>query len=125
MNVSEFDFALPDELIAQDPPANRGDSRLLVLDRGSGRIHNTAFAQLVDHLKRGDLIVLNDTRVFPALLLGVRMPSGGAVEFMLIRELPTPNMSTPNRAQNSIGSWDLGVGSSSSWEALVHPGQKL
>src|SRR5687768_3315569 len=125
MNVSDFDFDLPDELIAQEPPGDRGGSRLLVLDRRLGRMRDAVFAQLADYFTPGDLIVLNDTRVYPARLLGVRVPSGGAVEFLLIRELPTPDISTPNRTQNSIGSWELGVGSSSMWEALVHPGQKL
>ena len=75
MNVSDFDFDLPDELIAQEPPGDRGSSRLLVLDRRSGRMHDAVFAQLGDYLTPGDLIVLNDTRVFPARLLGVRVPS--------------------------------------------------
>src|SRR5688572_19266376 len=125
MNVSDFDFDLPDELIAQEPPASRGNSRLLVLDRASGRTHDAAFAQLVDYLVPGDLLVLNNSRVFPARLLGHRVPSGGAVEFLLIRQLPTPNVSTADKAQNSIGNWELGAGGSSHWEALVHPGQKL
>ena len=125
MNVSDFDFDLPDELVAQEPPDDRGGSRLLVLDRRSLLMHDAAFARLVDYLTAGDLIVLNDTRVFPARLLGVRVPSGGAVEFMLIRELPAPGVSTSNETQTSIGNWELGIGSSSCWEALVHPGQKL
>jgi S-adenosylmethionine:tRNA ribosyltransferase-isomerase len=125
MNASDFDFDLPDELIAQEPPGDRGASRLLVLDRRSGRMNDTVFARLVDYLAPGDLLVLNDTRVFPARLLGVRVPSGGAVECLLVRQLPTPNVPTPSETQGSLGSCDLGVGSSSWWEALVHPGQKL
>src|SRR5688500_11224349 len=125
MNVSDFDFDLPDELIAQEPPGDRGSSRLLVLDRRSGRMHDAVFAQLGDCLTPGDLIVLNDTRVFPARLLGVRVPSGGAVEFLLIRELPTPKISTSNGTPSSVGRWEWGGGSSSMWEALVDPRQKL
>jgi len=107
VNVSDFDFELPPDLIAQEPPLERGHSRLLVLHRDSNRIEHTTFARLVDHLQPGDLLVLNDTRVFPARLLGRRVPSGGAVECLLLRQLPTP-----------IGSFEI-------WEALMHPGQKL
>jgi S-adenosylmethionine:tRNA ribosyltransferase-isomerase len=102
VNVSDFDFELPAELIAQSPPAVRGQSRLLVLDRVSGRIEHASFAQLVDYLHSGDLLVVNDTRVFPARLLGRRDPSGGSVECLLLRQLP-----------------------SGDWDALMHPGQKL
>src|SRR5688572_5796784 len=124
MNTSDFDFDLPDELIAQEPPAVRGESRLLVLDRHNGDIHDGTFGQLVDLLTSGDLLVLNNTRVFPARLLGRRVPSGGAVEVLLIRQLPSADAPPLKERQNSIGI-ELGVGSSSYWEALVHPGQKL
>ena len=103
MNVSDFDFHLPDELIAQDPPAERGASRLLALDRASGRIGHHHFADLPGLLRAGDLLVVNDTRVFPARLIGHRLPGGGAAECFLVR--PT-NVS------------DV-------WVALVHPGQRL
>ena len=63
MNVSDFDFELPDELIAQHPPAERGGSRLIVFDRATKEARHTMFAQLPSHLSRGDLIVVNDTRV--------------------------------------------------------------
>ena len=102
MNVDEFDFELPDALIAQDPPQERGGSRLLVVHRTGGIAH-TAFASLAEYLVPGDLLVVNNTRVFPARLLGRRVPSGGGVECLLLRELPTSNR----------------------WDALVHPGQKL
>ena len=102
MNVSDFDFDLPEELIAQEPPDERGDSRLLVLNRNSGSISDAAFGDLVSFLRRGDLLVLNNTRVFPARLLGRRVPTGGHVECLLIQEL-----------------------SAGFWEALMHPGQKL
>ena len=87
MNVSDFDFELPEELIAQHPPAERGRARLNVLDRATGRTQLTTFDQLSALLTRGDLLVVNDTRVFPARLLGHRVPSGGAVECLLIRRL--------------------------------------
>jgi S-adenosylmethionine:tRNA ribosyltransferase-isomerase len=101
MRVSDFDFELPAELIAQEA-APRGQSRLLVLDRATGRARHHVVGDLPDLLLPGDLLVVNDTRVFPARLLGRRTPSGGAVECMLLER---------------IGE-DL-------WEALMHPGQKL
>lgn len=103
MNVAEFDFELPEGLIAQDPPAERGASRLLVLDRASGRVAHHQFADLPSLLRAGDLLVVNDTRVFPARLVGQRLPGGGAAECFLVR--PT--------------------GVDDEWVALVHPGQRL
>jgi S-adenosylmethionine:tRNA ribosyltransferase-isomerase len=102
VNVADFDYKLPSELIAQHPPEVRGGSRLLVLDRSSGAITHARFAQLPEWLHPADLLALNDTRVFPARLLGRRVPSGGQVECLLLRQLDGDR-----------------------WEALVHPGQKL
>ena len=102
MDVAEFDFLLPPELIAQSPPSERGDSRLLVLERRSGAITHTRVSELPSWLQRGDLLVVNDTRVFPARLYGHRVPSGGRVECLLLRRVDGER-----------------------WEALVHPGQKL
>ena len=124
MDTTDFDFHLPDELIAQEPPVVRGDSRLLVLHRASGQIEHTIFSRVADYLRCGDLVVLNNTKVFPARLLGHRLPSGGAVECLLIRQLPTPQRPTPN-ANDGVGGGGLGVGDSAVWEALMHPGQKL
>ena len=84
MDVRDFDFDLPPELIAQEPPPDRGAARLLVLDRASGSLTHTRVTALPDLLRAGDLLVVNDTRVFPARLLGRRVPSGGAVECLLI-----------------------------------------
>ena len=117
MNVSDFDFELPEELIAQRPPAERGGSRLIVFDRATGQTQHTTFDQLSAHLTRGDLLVVNDTRVFPARLLGHRVPSGGAVECLLIRRL---EVDAPG-----VGGAEAQVGSAEEWEALMHPGQKL
>ena len=154
MNVAEFDFELPPELIAQHPPEIRGASRLLVLDRHAQRIEDTTFDRLPAYLTSGDLLVLNDTRVFPARLLGRRVPSGGAVECLLLRQLPTSNSQFPTphsqlpngpvgsdglgvgpsgggSQESGVASSELGVGSwewgvrDTCWEALVHPGQKL
>ena len=102
MRVSDFDFELPDELIAQHA-APRGESRLLALNRATGAVEHGVIGDLVRHLHEGDVLVANNTRVFPARLQGVRAPSGGAVECMLLEH---------------DGAGDV-------WSALVHPGQKL
>jgi S-adenosylmethionine:tRNA ribosyltransferase-isomerase len=103
VNVSEFDFDLPDELIAQEPPATRGGSRLMAIERASGRITHLNFSDLPSLLRDGDLLVVNDTRVFPARLIGNRLPGGGTAECFLIRPTSEPD----------------------TWIALVHPGQRL
>jgi S-adenosylmethionine:tRNA ribosyltransferase-isomerase len=107
VNVSDFDFDLPEDLIAQHPPAERGTSRLMMVSRESANSEHTTFDRLPQYLRRGDLLVLNDARVFPARLLGRRVPSGGSVECLLVREL---SASSPGVQE---------------WEALMHPGQKL
>lgn len=107
MDVRDFDFELPSELIAQEPPAERGTSRLLHLHRDNGHITHTLVSALPDLLRPGDLIVVNNTRVFPARLIGRRVPSGGLVECLLLGRLG--------------GESDPG----DRWEALMHPGQKL
>jgi len=103
VDVADFDFDLPPDLIAQTPPALRGASRLLALDRASGRVSHHQFTDLPSLLRPGDLLVVNDTRVFPARLIGHRLPGGGAAECFLVR--PT--------------------GHGDEWLALVHPGQRL
>ena len=122
MNVDDFDFDLPDTSIAQDPPGARGASRLLVLRRDGGREH-TIFANLADHLAAGDLLVLNNTRVFPARLLGRRVPSGGAVECLLLAQIPNSKSQIPNSHTNPESR--IPNPDSAEWDALVHPGQKL
>jgi S-adenosylmethionine:tRNA ribosyltransferase-isomerase len=107
MDVREFDFDLPAELIAQEPAAERSAARLLHLDRVSGSISHSTISALPNLLRAGDVVVVNNTRVFPARLLGRRVPSGGAVECLLINCLG----SDPRQLET--------------WEALVHPGQKL
>jgi S-adenosylmethionine:tRNA ribosyltransferase-isomerase len=86
MQRSEFHFELPDELIAQTPLPERGASRLLVLDGATGAISDRMFADLPEQLRRGDLLVFNDTRVLPARVIA-RKPSGGRVELLLERLL--------------------------------------
>ena len=109
MNVSDFDFELPESLIAQEA-SERGRSRLLVLQRDTGAVEHAMFADLERFLRPGDLLVLNDTRVFPARLLGRRDPSGGEVECLLMGR-PRPVAGAEPGAEE--------------WDALVHPGQKL
>jgi len=109
MLVSDFYFDLPERLIAQEPPANREESRLLIVDRASGTLNDSVFAGLPNLLRQGDVLVLNNTRVFPARLIGRRLRetrgktvSGGRVEIFLI-----------NRVAPLL------------WEALVKPGRAL
>jgi S-adenosylmethionine:tRNA ribosyltransferase-isomerase len=83
VRLEEFDYVLPKQCVAQEPCARRDASRLMVLDRRDGTIEETAFARIGDHLRAGDLLVLNDTRVIPALLRS-RKPSGGQVEILLL-----------------------------------------
>jgi S-adenosylmethionine:tRNA ribosyltransferase-isomerase len=86
MKLSDFDYELPKELVAQKPPRRRGESRLLVLTRESGELRETHFANFPRYLQEGDILVINETRVIPARILG-RRPSGGAVEVFLVRRL--------------------------------------
>jgi len=114
VDVRDFDFELPTDLIAQEPPATRGASRLLHLDRTTGAIAHTEMASLPQLLRPGDLLVVNNSKVFPARLLGRRVPSGGAVECLLVR--------CQARARHVPGTDGT---ESAEWEALMHPGQKL
>ena len=102
MDVSEFDYTLPAELIAQEPLERRDASRMLVLDRARKEWFDSQFAMLPTYLRPNDLLVINNTRVFPARLIGQRYPSGGRVEVLLVRELE-PLL----------------------WEALARPGRRL
>jgi S-adenosylmethionine:tRNA ribosyltransferase-isomerase len=108
VDVADFDFVLPDELIAQEPPVTRGESRLLYLGRTSGAVEHATFSAVGNYLRPGDLLVVNNTKVFPARLLGHRVPSGGAVEALLL-----------GPAADDV------AGGGGAWYALVHPGQKL
>src|SRR6185436_15566084 len=84
MDLRDFDFDLPSELIAQEPLSERSGSRLLFLNRATGAIIDTLTGALPEFLEPGDVLVINNTRVFPARLIGRRVPSGGAVECLLI-----------------------------------------
>ena len=121
MNVSDFDFDLPVDRIAQEPPAERGRSRLLALDRSSGRISHHQFSDLPSLLNPGDVIVVNDTRVFPARLIGTRLPGGGAAECFLVNRFRQGYGGSAD-ALPAAGRTVLGE---ETWVALVHPGQRL
>lgn len=114
MLVRDFDFDLPPELIAQTPAAERGAARLLHLARSTGATTHTSISALPDLLSPGDALVVNDSRVFPARLLGRRVPSGGAVECLLI-----------GRSHDRTVKDHAGAEPGEVWEALMHPGQKL
>jgi len=86
MQTADFDFNLPPELIAQTPAPERDQSRLLVLDRASGKIEHRRFRDLLEHLRPGDVLVLNDSRVIPARLRGVNTTTGGRFEILLLEE---------------------------------------
>lgn len=101
MKTKDFWYDLPEELIAQTPLQQRDSSRLMVLDRETGEVSHKHFYEIIDYLNPGDCLVMNDSRVLPARLLGSR-PTGGAVELLLLRDLGDKK-----------------------WECLAKPGRKL
>jgi S-adenosylmethionine:tRNA ribosyltransferase-isomerase len=86
VNVEDFDFHLPEELIAQTPLENRSESRLMVLDKEQGSIEHYRFKHIVDFLDEGDCLVLNDTRVLPARLFGQKQDTGANIEVLLLKQ---------------------------------------
>jgi S-adenosylmethionine:tRNA ribosyltransferase-isomerase len=123
MDVGEFDFDLPPELIAQEAAIDRTGARLLVVHRATGSLTHARVTALPDLLRSGDVIVVNNTRVFPARLLGRRVPSGGAVECLLVGRVdvgPPPVASGSDPPGSDPKGSDPEI-----WEALMHPGQKL
>ena len=101
MNVKDFYYDLPQNLIAQTPLAKRDSSKLLVLDKKTGEISHETFHNIINYLEKGDCLVLNDSRVLPARLLGVREDTGSPMEFLLL-----------NRKENDV------------WEVIVRPGKR-
>src|SRR5690606_40211961 len=87
MDVSEFDFHLPEELIAQSPPPRRTDSRLMVLHRETGELEHRRISDLTEYLRPGNVLVINDTRVRPARLIGMKEETGGRVDILLLKPL--------------------------------------
>lgn len=101
LKKSDFYFDLPEELIAQDPLEDRSGSRLLMLDKNTGRTEHHIFREIIDYLRPGDCLVLNNTKVLPARLMGIKEDTGASVEVLLLK-----------RRENDI------------WETLVKPGKK-
>lgn len=101
MDVKDFYYELPQELIAQDPLEDRSDSRLMVLDKKTGTVRHQVFREIIDYLKPGDCLVINNTKVIPARLYGVKKDTQAKIEILLLK-----------RRENDI------------WEALVKPGRK-
>ncbi|KDN57000.1 S-adenosylmethionine tRNA ribosyltransferase [Exiguobacterium sp. AB2] len=102
LNVNDYDFELPEELIAQVPLLDRTSSRLLVLDRDTGDIEHRHFRDVLDYLQTGDALVVNDSRVLPARLFGTKQETGGKVELLLLKQ-----------TEDDV------------WEALVKPAKKV
>ena len=102
MDVKDFDYDLPEELIAQDPLSDRSASRLMVLDTDTGEVTHRHFKDILEYLHEGDCLVINDTKVIPARLLGVKEETGAHVELLLLKRL-----------------------GDDCWECLVRPGKKL
>ncbi|RNF41279.1 tRNA preQ1(34) S-adenosylmethionine ribosyltransferase-isomerase QueA [Planococcus salinus] len=102
MNVTDFDFELPEELIAQTPLLDRTASRLLVLDKETGAVEHRHFRDIIDHLHKGDTLVLNDTRVLPARLMGTKEDTGANIEVLLLKQI-----------EDDV------------WETLVKPAKKV
>lgn len=102
MNVSDFDYELPQELIAQQPSEKRDGCRLLVVHRDTGKIEHKHFYDVLDYINPGDCLVLNDSKVLPARLFGTKQGTGAKIEFLLSRRLD-----------------------GDSWESLVKPGKRL
>ena len=102
IQTSDFYFDLPEELIAQDPLEDRSASRMLVLDKKSGDVKHSNFKHIVDYLRPGDCLVLNNTKVIPARLHGIKKETGAHVEVLLLKRLEDDN-----------------------WETLVKPGRKI
>ena len=101
MKTSDFDYELPQELIAQTPVEPRDSSRLLVYHRATGMVEHKIFHDIIDYLHAGDVLVINQTRVIPARLYGVKEGTGGAIEFLLLRRLNLTD-----------------------WEVILKPGKK-
>lgn len=104
MKTSDFDYKLPPERIAQEPIEPRDSSRLLVLDRDSGRVEHAVFHQIGNYLKKGDLLVINRSRVVPARLFARKVPSGGRAELLLLERIDTRTWKT------LVGGKGLGLG---------------
>ena len=85
MNVKDYDYDLPEELIAQDPLEDRSSSRLMVLDRQTGEVEHKHFTDILEYLHPGDCLVINNTKVIPARLFGKKADTGATIEILLLK----------------------------------------
>ena len=87
MKTDDFDFYLPEKLIAQTPLERRDASRLLILDKETGSIEHKSFQNIIEYLNEGDVLVLNDTKVMPARILGTKEHTGAVIELLMLKEI--------------------------------------
>jgi S-adenosylmethionine:tRNA ribosyltransferase-isomerase len=134
LRVADFDYELPEELIAQQPPVERGTSRMLVVDRATGTLHDDLFSNLERHLRPGDLLVLNDSRVIPARLYARRTlrrereKPTGRIEVMLTEPVSPQQLGAPSLRVSSgarVGEHEPQAAATNRWHALVRPGRKV
>ena len=102
MKTSDFDYELPSELIAQTPLKDRSSSRLLVMDRDNGSIEHKEFKDIKDYLHKGDVLVINDTKVIPARLMGVKEDTGAVIELLLLKDLGDDKWECLSRPQKRL-----------------------
>lgn len=87
MQLEDFDYFLPDELIAQTPLEKRDESRLMVLDKKTGKVEHKTFTNIIDYMNEGDTLVLNDTKVLPARLIGIKEQTSAVIEILLLKDI--------------------------------------
>ena len=104
MDINDFDYELPEELIAQEPMEQRDECRLMVLDREHGTIEHRKFHDIIDYLGPDDIMVMNDSKVIPARLFGIKDKTGVHCEFLLSKKIE---------------------GEPDTWETMVRPGRRL
>lgn len=102
MNIEEYNYDLPEEFIAQTPLSNRSDSKLLILDKDNGNIKEEVFKNIINYLNKGDVLVLNDTKVIPARLIGEKEDTKAVIELLLLKDIE-----------------------GNTWECLARPGKRL
>ena len=102
MKTSDFDYELPENLIAQTPLKDRSSSRLLVLDKNTGDIEHKVFSDITSYLNEGDVLVINDTKVIPARLMGVKEDTGAVIELLLLKDLGNDEWECLSRPQKRL-----------------------
>ena len=125
MRTEDFNYNLPEELIAQEPAPIRDQCRMLVMDRKTGELTDCIFADIYDYLQPGDLLVANETRVMPARLLGAKRGTGGAAEVFLLRQLFGEAAAQYDTIPSEAYDTPLGSNQTAIWEVLVRPGKRL